>query len=104
MSDALPNNATSDNPQPTTQEDAEMTTGDEVVVNGQLGAGTNGIQAPVVDEEMTDQQPGRLELQEARIPTKKDATLREFLSKMDDCAPIVSYSLPIVHDPPIVYA
>ncbi|CAI6249250.1 unnamed protein product [Periconia digitata] len=26
---------------------------------------------------------------EARIPAKKDATLREFLSKMDDCAPII---------------
>jgi len=26
---------------------------------------------------------------EARIPAKKDATLREFLSKMDDYAPIV---------------
>ena len=30
---------------------------------------------------------------EARIPQKKDATLREFLSKMDDCAPIVCLSL-----------
>ena len=27
---------------------------------------------------------------EARIPAKKDATLREFLSKLDDYAPIVS--------------
>lgn len=26
---------------------------------------------------------------EARIPAKKDATLREFMSKMDDYAPIV---------------
>ncbi|KAI9726764.1 MAG: hypothetical protein M1828_000620 [Chrysothrix sp. TS-e1954] len=26
---------------------------------------------------------------EARIPQKKDATLREFLGKMDDCAPII---------------
>lgn len=27
---------------------------------------------------------------ESRIPAKKDATLREFLGKMDDYAPIVS--------------
>lgn len=31
---------------------------------------------------------------EARIPAKKDATLREFLSKMDDCAPIVCIAPP----------
>lgn len=30
---------------------------------------------------------------EARIPVKKDATLREFLGKMDEYAPIVSNSL-----------
>lgn len=29
-------------------------------------------------------------LLESRIPAKKDATLREFLGKMDDYAPIVS--------------
>lgn len=28
---------------------------------------------------------------EAKIPAKKDATLREFLGKMDDYAPIVCY-------------
>lgn len=28
---------------------------------------------------------------EARIPAKKDATLREFLGKMDEYAPIVSF-------------
>lgn len=31
---------------------------------------------------------------EARIPAKKDATLREFLSKMDDFAPIVCHAPP----------
>lgn len=29
---------------------------------------------------------------EAKIPAKKDATLREFLGKMDDYAPIVCHS------------
>lgn len=31
---------------------------------------------------------------EARIPAKKDATLREFLSKMDEFAPIVCLAPP----------
>lgn len=31
---------------------------------------------------------------EARIPAKKDATLREFLSKMDEFAPIVRLASP----------
>jgi transcription initiation factor TFIID subunit 10 len=104
MSNALPNNATSDDPQPESQEDTEMTIAEEVVVNGQPEADTNGVQAPVEDEVMTEQQPARLELQEARIPTKKDATLREFLSKMDDYAPIVSYLRPVDHHGPMINA
>ena len=32
---------------------------------------------------------------EARIPAKKDASLREFLGKMDDYAPIVRLSSPL---------
>lgn len=32
---------------------------------------------------------------EARLPMKKDASLREFLSKMDDYAPIVSSPSPL---------
>jgi transcription initiation factor TFIID subunit 10 len=31
---------------------------------------------------------------ESRIPAKKDATLREFLGKMDEYAPIVRFPLP----------
>jgi transcription initiation factor TFIID subunit 10 len=40
---------------------------------------------------------------EARIPAKKDATLREFLSKMDEFAPIVCAAPPwreMTADPP----
>jgi transcription initiation factor TFIID subunit 10 len=33
---------------------------------------------------------------EQRIPAKKDATLREFLGKMDEYAPIVSTRLPAI--------
>lgn len=40
--------------------------------------------------------PGGIEV-EARIPAKKDATLREFLDKMDDYAPIVYSSLRMTH-------
>lgn len=38
-------------------------------------------------------------IQEARMPTKKDTSLREFLGKMDDYAPIVC-SLPLLLPPP----
>ena len=37
----------------------------------------------------------RPEMIEPRIPAKKDATLREFLGKMDDYAPIVRLDVPI---------
>lgn len=40
---------------------------------------------PAAESEETEQD----ELLEAREPTKKDISLREFLSKMDDYAPIV---------------
>lgn len=36
---------------------------------------------------------------EARIPQKKDATLKEFLGKMDDYAPIVCPPRRPLHDP-----
>jgi len=36
---------------------------------------------------------------EARIPAKKDATLREFLGKMDDYAPIVCLCLALPRSP-----
>jgi len=37
----------------------------------------------------------RPEIVEPRIPAKKDATLREFLGKMDDYAPIVHSFIPL---------
>jgi len=45
----------------------------------------------VTTEAVTTEAIAQPEELEARIPAKKDATLREFLSKMDDYAPIVSY-------------
>lgn len=47
--------------------------------------GANDVNAPNGNG-ITDVAPSL----EARIPAKKDATLREFLGKMDDYAPIVS--------------
>jgi transcription initiation factor TFIID subunit 10 len=89
MSDALPAKETSDNP--VSQEDTKMDISVDAELNGKADTNGIGTQATVVDEEMTDPQHGEAgpALQEARIPAKKDATLREFLSKMDDCAPIV---------------
>ncbi|KAK7720417.1 Transcription initiation factor TFIID subunit 10 [Botryosphaeria dothidea] len=44
--------------------------------------------------------PGAPPASELRIPTKKDASLREFLSKMDDYAPIYSQPVPQKHHTP----
>jgi len=48
------------------------------------GAGDAGPSRPDIDSIATAVDP--------RLPTKKDASLREFLGKMDDYAPIVSFS------------
>ena len=62
----------------------------------------NGItsQDTAVDVPMADQPASsgaatnaRAPLADARIPAKKDASLREFLSKMDEHAPIVRLPL-----------
>jgi len=66
-----------------TQEDtsAETTQPNAMNLDGAIDAtsGTNEVPHPV----------------EARIPAKKDATLREFLGKMDDYAPIVRLTYPM---------
>jgi transcription initiation factor TFIID subunit 10 len=90
-SNALANPAAStSNP---VQDEAEPDKTMDPEVNGTAAhADANGTQATRPDEEMRDADSAALDrvLAEARIPAKKDATLREFLSKMDDCAPIVS--------------
>jgi transcription initiation factor TFIID subunit 10 len=50
------------------------------------GPGDAGPSRPVIDPIATAVDP--------RLPTKKDASLREFLGKMDDYAPIVSFTAP----------
>lgn len=79
--------------------DTVMTT-DSPPVNQLAGASEivgNGEGAPKITQDplatSTDATMLKLEesnLLETKIPAKKDVTLREFLSKMDDHAPIVS--------------
>ena len=59
--------------------------------NNPAAEGAEQVPAPA-----TDAQPGQdavveapAGIPEARLPTKKDTSLREFLGKMDDYAPIV---------------
>jgi len=52
-------------------------------------AGQNTSNA-IGDDAAKEEATQRPELLESRIPAKKDATLRDFLGKMDDYAPIVS--------------
>jgi transcription initiation factor TFIID subunit 10 len=66
---------------------------DSAEVNGDQSQLPNGVtqEEDTQDITMADQLPTTNEgsAPESRIPAKKDATLREFLSKMDDYAPIV---------------
>jgi hypothetical protein len=73
-------------------------THDSVELNGDQSQLPNGVTQDETqdtqDITMSDQPPTSNDAgaPESRIPTKKDATLREFLSKMDDYAPIVRAS------------
>ena len=81
-----------DSSEPTTQD--VDNSGTTIDLNGDQPAVPTETQE-TQDVAMTDQQGASTGLEnalpESRIPAKKDATLREFLSKMDDHAPIVSY-------------
>lgn len=50
----------------------------------------NHAAAPAVNGTTEDVDP--VAPAEAKLPTRKDASLKEFLGKMDDYAPIVSFS------------
>jgi transcription initiation factor TFIID subunit 10 len=96
-SGSLPSNpsaALSNAALPVAPNDAEQDLNNERDVDGEQSSSLqNGVatQDTAVDVVMADQQPNGLStaLAEARIPAKKDANLREFLSKMDEHAPIV---------------
>jgi transcription initiation factor TFIID subunit 10 len=80
----------------TTQpQDASMETNDELDPTVEEEINRDATQADMMNVDGANDEPvvnGIAEAPhtvEARIPAKKDATLREFLGKMDDYAPIV---------------
>ena len=82
--------ATADAPpkDPTLEEDVEI---DTEMADTQANAGAaNGAPSSNTDQDMQEAQPQPTAAQHNR----KDATLREFLSKMDDYAPIVRGPFP----------
>jgi transcription initiation factor TFIID subunit 10 len=86
-----------DNAQPPANADAEMNIDEEVALEPDTNADTTQPDVMNLDganDAEAPQRNGTTEAVplEARIPAKKDATLREFLSKMDDYAPIVRRS------------
>jgi transcription initiation factor TFIID subunit 10 len=63
-------------------------------VNGQaLASSSTTVNGVDHQTQESQSQNNPLDAMESRIPLKKDATLREFLSKMDEHAPIVSSNL-----------
>jgi transcription initiation factor TFIID subunit 10 len=83
-----------DNQQPPANADAEMNIDEEAALEADTNAEATQPDAMNLDganDTDAPQRNGTTEAVplEARIPAKKDATLREFLSKMDDYAPIV---------------
>lgn len=73
----------------TTQNTEQVTSGGSGSGNGNGGAaaGASGAGAGGAGEE----EPGYAPLVDPRLPTRKDTSLREFLSKIDDYAPIVCF-------------
>ena len=69
-----------------------LETQNDVEVNGDAAQETQDTTQPMVLDQPANTANIENVLPESRIPSKKDATLREFLSKMDDHAPIVHLS------------
>ncbi len=60
-------------------------------------------QAPAVQTNGMKQEPfGAVVGVDSKLPTRKDASLKEFLGKMDDYAPIVSRAVPPPSPTPLV--
>jgi transcription initiation factor TFIID subunit 10 len=78
---------------PTTQPSAEETREEDLDPSQEVDTSADTTQPDSMNIDSTnDTRPEDDEVNkpiEARIPAKKDATLREFLGKMDDYAPIV---------------
>lgn len=76
--------------QPPPQEPAEQASAPQPAAGAQQAEEETGGYAPLVDP---------------RLPTRKDTSLKEFLAKIDDYAPIVSVALPSFSlSPPLVFS
>lgn len=60
---------------------------------------TNQADATQNPPQAAEEETGYAPLVDPRLPTRKDTSLREFLSKIDDYAPIVRLLLPYHHQP-----
>ena len=79
MADSAPD---PDASSPVHPEDAEVEADADIDMN----IDTNAVEKPPPTDTEVEEEP----IAEPREPTKKDVSLRDFLSKMDDYAPIVS--------------
>lgn len=52
--------------------------------------------AGAASAQQAEEQTGYAPLVDPRLPTRKDTSLKEFLAKIDDYAPIVSVALPLL--------
>lgn len=69
----------------------------DAVIDPEIDLGAKGDEAMNIDG--ANDGEAAVPALEARIPAKKDATLREFLGKMDDYAPIVCGSYRALESP-----
>lgn len=92
MSSPPPAEASTENAQPEADVDVDI---DAEMTDTQNASGTiaNGTSSTVEPDSVQETQPSTT----GPHHNRKDATLREFLSKMDDYAPIVSPSNFVIH-------
>lgn len=76
-------------PDATADIDADVDMADDSAQQANAPAAINGASSSNPDQDMADSAPAVQSTQQNR----KDATLREFMSKMDDYAPIVRRAL-----------
>lgn len=87
MAEPSTNDAPSSNP--LNSADPLATQDGDIELNGNQSLPNGTIETQETQDITMQDQPIQNSLPESRVPPKKDATLREFLSKMDDHAPIV---------------
>ena len=94
MADAtLPNNGDAMRDIDTNDVEANIEAEIKTEADAAAGQGDSGMAGATDGANERDGIHGMATTFESRIPAKKDITLREFLGKMDDYAPIVRFSL-----------